>query len=225
MAVNSLHFMKFHMSEPWSIKDLCEKIFNSLSEEGERFILNEETASIIDGYYVTYFYAKEMIYNEDINSLETIVVKKSLVIPFSIDLKNQIIDVWSSKSNANKLVTQLGIRLDHKVSIESIDINLENIANDLQGRNIKIGRIKIQNFLIEKDIVANCTFDLSNHNNPSNTLKKYSKDLVQMAIIISEEQNEVVSMMIYKSGSVVVYKSKEEISLKTLELVRKICVR
>lgn len=225
MATNSLHFMKFDMQQCWTTEDLSEKVFSSVYDEDEKFIANEVTDSIVDGYYITYYNARELMFNEETNSLENVMVKKSLVIPFSIDIVNKIIDVWSNKINANKLVTQLGIRLNHKVRIESISINLEKIASNLESDTIKIGKIKIENYQIENDIIANCTFDLKNHSNPVDIVKKYSKDLVQLALIVSDRKTDLLSMMIYKSGSVVVYKAKDEISLDTLEFIRKICVR
>ncbi|HEY5588546.1 MAG TPA: hypothetical protein VIK86_06280 [Candidatus Paceibacterota bacterium] len=224
MATNSLHFMRFELINEITTDLLSEKLFLDVIEDEDRLIAADITETIIDGYYVTYFNSKELVFNQEMDSLETVLVRKNTVVPFSINIEKNILDVWSSKNNTNKLVSQIGILLNHQVIIESIIINLEKIVSNLSEKNIKIGKIKIDNYPIESDIIASCMFDLKNHSDPLSIVKKYSKNLIQLALVVVNENKDLLTMMIYKNGSVVVYKSKEEISLETLEFIRKICV-
>jgi hypothetical protein len=225
LATNSIHFMKFYLDEELSIEDLHKKIFNSESENEDKFILNDYTDFIIDGYYIYYYNSKEIIYNEYTSSLEETIIKKNTIIPFSIDVENNILDIWSNNINVNRLVLKIGIMLNHKVKIDLIQIDLEKILVKLnKNNNIKVGNVKIENYLLENDIVANCNFDLKNHNNPLDILKKYLKNLVKVTLMILDGE-ENITMIIYKSGSVVVYKARQEISLETLDLIRDICIR
>lgn len=224
MATNSLHFMRFKLIEQMTTELLSQKLFLDGIEDEDRLIPNEVTETIIDGYYVTYFNSKEIVFKQETNSLQTVVVRKNIVVPFSIDMENNILDVWSNKNNANKLVSKIGILLNHQIVVESIAINLEKIAKNLSGKNIKIGKIKIDNYPIESDIIASCIFDLKNHSCPLSVVKKYSKDLIQLALVVSDEDKDLLTMMIYRRGSVVVYKAKDDISMETLEFIKKICI-
>ncbi|ELC8370840.1 hypothetical protein P5E54_09825 [Clostridium perfringens] len=221
MATNSLHLIRFEPQENFSLERLIELLF--LDDDGEeKFILNEVFDSIIEGYYINYYNSKEIVFNNDINSLETIIVRKSSVIPFSIDIKNNIIDIWGGKNNVIRIINKIGILLNHKVILEYININLEKIALNLNDESIKIGKIKIDNYLLEKDIIAQCTFDLRNHCNSKDIVKKYSKDLIQLSLNISKSGEDILTMIIYRSGSIVIYKSKDEISQDTLDLIKKL---
>lgn len=225
MATNGIHFMKFQLEEDLCIEELNEIIFESGNIDDDKFILNDSSEDILDAYYVSYYNSKEFIYNEQINALEELIVKKNIIIPFSIDLQNRILDIWSNNSNVNKLILKLGIILNQKVIIEPIKIDLEKILKKIdQKTNIKIGNVKIENYLIEKDIIANCIFDLKNYSNPIEILKKYSKNLIKLTLtIVNGEEN--ITMIIYKNGSIVIYKARDEISLETLEIIKNICIR
>lgn len=225
MATNGVHFMKFQLEEKLCMEELNEIIFEVENIDDDKFILNDYSKDILDAYYVSYYNSKEVIYNEQINTVEEVIVKKNIVIPFSIDLKNNILEIWSNNLNVKKLILKLGIILNQKVVIEPIEISLEKIMNKIdKNTNIKIGNVKIENYIIEKDIIANCMFDLKNYSNPINILKKYIKNLIKLTLIITNGE-ENITMIIYKNGNVVIYKTREEISLETLEIIKNICIK
>ena len=217
MATNGVHFMKFYLEDDLRMEELSEIILKSENMDDDKFILNDCSENILDAYYVSYYNSKEFTYNEESENFEEVIVKKNIVIPFSIDLKDSILDVWSNNSNVNKLILKLGIILKQKVVIEPIEINIERIIKKIdQDANIKVGNVKIENYIIEKYIVANCIFDLKNYSNPINILKKYSKNLIKLTLIIANGE-ESITMIIYKNGSLVIYKSRDEISVETLD--------
>lgn len=223
MATNSLHLIRFETQEKLSLDELIELIFVDEDDE-EKFILNEVFDSIIEGYFINYYNSKEIIFNSESSSLETIIVRKSSVIPFSVDTENNIIDIWGSKNNVIRIISKIGVLLNHKVTLEYITINLEKVALNLNDESVKIGKIKIDNYVLENDIIAQCTFDLKNHSNSKEILKRYSKDLVQLSLTIYKSGKDILTMIIYRSGSIVIYKSKDEILQDSLDLIRKICI-
>lgn len=224
MATNSLHLIRFETQEKISLEKLIELIFVDEDDE-EKFILNEVYNCIIEGYFINYYNSKEIIFNIESNSLETVIVRKNSVIPFSIDTENNIIDIWGSKNNVIRIISKIGVLLNHKVILEYITINLEKVALNLNDESVKIGKIKIDNYALEKDIIAQCTFDLKNHSNSKEIVKRYSKDLVQLSLTIYKNGEDLLTMIIYRSGSIVIYKSKDEISQESLDLIRKICIK
>jgi hypothetical protein len=217
--------MKFETLPNMTTKELVERMFIDVQNEDEYLIGNEISDNIIDGFYATSTNTRDLVFNEERKVLEVTIVKKSIVIPFSIDVENKIMDIWSTRQNSSRLINKLGILLNHNVIIEAKQIDLVKIAENLEGDSIKIGKIKIDNYPIEEDIIAECSFSLKNHSMPVQTVKKYSKNLIQLSLIISDMNGENLSMLIYKSGSVVIYKSRDEISLELLDAVRKICTQ
>lgn len=225
MSTIGVHFMNFHLEDNLSIEELNEIIIECENINEDKFVLNDYSDYILDAYYISYYNSKEFSYNEQTNTLEEVIVKKNIVIPFSIDIKNNILEIWSNSTNVNKLILRLGIILEQKVIIEPIEVNLERIIKKIdKNTNIKVGNVKIENYVIEKDIIANCVFNLKNYNNTNDILRKYLKNLIKLTLIITNRQDNI-TMIIHKNGSMVIYKSREEISLETLEIIKDICIK
>ena len=222
MASNSLYFFNFKTDKKYSTDEIVNRLLDS--DNDDRFIINDTTDTIVDGYYITYVNTKELIFDEESELLESKVLKKNIIIPFLIDISREILDIWGKRNYISKLLIQLNILFNHEINIDPININLRNVVKRLDKSTIKIRTIKIDNYLLEKDIIANCIFDLKNHNNPCKVLKKYSENLVYITLSILNDLEDFFTIMIYKSGSVVVYKYREELSQDGIDIIREICL-
>ena len=222
MASNSLYFFNFKTDKKYSTDEIVNRLLDS--DNDDRFIINDTTDTIVDGYYITYVNTKELIFEEESELLESKVLKKNIIIPFLIDISREILDIWGKRNYISKLLIQLNILFNHEINIDPININLRNVVKRLDKSTIKIRTIKIDNYLLEKDIIANCIFDLKNHNNPCKVLKKYSENLVYITLSILNDLEDFFTIMIYKSGSVVVYKYREELSQDDIDIIREICL-
>ena len=222
MASNSLYFFNFKTDKKYSTDEIVNRLLDS--DNDDRFIINDTTDTIVDGYYITYVNTKELIFDEESELLESKVLKKNKIIPFLIDISREILDIWGKRNYISNLLIQLNILFNHEINIDPININLRNVVKRLDKSTIKIRTIKIDNYLLEKDIIANCIFDLKNHNNPCKVLKKYSENLVYITLSILNDLEDFFTIMIYKSGSVVVYKYREELSQDDIDIIREICL-
>lgn len=222
MASNSVYFMKFKTDEDYSVDYIVDKLLDS--EDEDKFIVNEVTDSAIEGYYITYINSKELVFDNENKLLESIILKKNLIIPFFIDISKQILDIWGKRNYISKFVNQISILLDNKVEIDPLMINLENIVCNIDESKVKIRNIKIDDYKIEENIIANCTFDLRSHSNPVGVVKKYSNNLVHITLTVLIGQEESFTMMIYKSGSIVIYQYREQLSQEDLDIIREICI-
>ena len=222
MASNSLYFFNFKTDKKYSTDEIVNRLLDS--DNDDRFIINDTTDTIVDGYYITYVNTKELIFDEESELLESKVLKKNIIIPFLIDISREILDIWGKRNYISKLLIQLNILFNHEINIDPININLRNVVKRLDKSTIKIRTIKIDNYLLEKDIIANCIFDLKNHNNPCKVLKKYSENRVYITLSILNDLEDFFTIMIYKSGSVVVYKYREELSQDDIDIIREICL-
>ncbi|WP_297135285.1 hypothetical protein [Terrisporobacter sp.] len=222
MASNSLYFLNFKTDKKYSTDEIVNRLLDI--DNDDRFIINDTTDTIVDGYYITYVNTKELVFDEENELLESKVLKKNIIIPFSIDISREILDIWGKRNYISKLLIQLNILFNHEINIDPININLRNVVKRLDKSTIKIRTIKIDNYLLEKDIIANCIFDLKNHSNPCKVLKKYSENLVYITLSILNDLEDSFTIMIYKSGSVVVYKYREDLSQDDIDIIREICL-
>ena len=81
----------------------------------------------------------------------------------------------------------------------------------LKNPTAKFMRMKILNVVIDNGIVANCNVNLSQLDQPSDIVKKYLDSISQISLSLGVEANPI-SIVIYSSGSVVIYRNRDEIS-------------
>jgi hypothetical protein len=223
MATQSLYLSTFKLLNDWTPNELVEMIFRDYQEDEDRFVLEEYSDKIIDGLYISFYISKEYVYNSETRTIENIDVKRSNILSFSIDLKNKMIDIWGNKSNAQKLISVLGLRLNNKVLMQSIEISMPRVIRKLKDMKVNIGKVKVENVVLQNDIIANCFFDLSSHNKPYEILENYIDDIVQISIILKNNDDEV-TMSVYSTGTVIVYKSKDQIAPETINSIKALCV-
>ena len=125
MASNSLYFFNFKTDKKYSTDEIVNRLLDS--DNDDRFIINDTTDTIVDGYYITYVNTKELIFDEESELLESKVLKKNIIIPFLIDISREILDIWGKRNYISKLLIQLNILFNHEINIDPININLRNV--------------------------------------------------------------------------------------------------
>lgn len=224
MATQKLSFCKFKPLYPINLEEYADKLQNTLNDN-EKFVINDCTDIWLDGYYIIEYVKNETRYNFLETKIEKIPVTVTSVAKFSIDLKNNLMDIWGNKNIALKLITALSLSMHNEVIIESITTDIKEAINlALLENEANVVRIRIEDVIIDDGIVANCSVNLSGQENYNELLKKYIKNITQATLSIYDEEPEnQISFTIYSSGAVVVYKDKNEIEDNALEIIKKIC--
>ncbi len=224
MAFQKLSFFKFKPTKNINLINYSNELLNWESD-GEKFVINECSYDWMDGYYVFEHTKNETRYNFLEAKVEIIPVKTTSVAKFSISLKDKLIDVWGNKNIVLKLLTTLSIILHNEVIIDNISTDIEDaIYNSFLEKDVSITKVKIEDVIIDDGIIANCSVDLSAYDNYKVILKKYLKNIKQLSFSAFDSDSEnKVAFTIFSSGSVVIYKNKEDIEESVLEIIKKIC--
>ncbi len=224
MATHKLSFCKFRPLKQINLEEYAAKLQNTISDN-EKFVVTDCTDSWLDGYYIIEYMKNETRYNFLETKVETIPVTATSIAKFSIDLKSNLMDIWGNRSMALKLITSLSMLLGNQVIIESITTDIKKaIGLSLLENYVTIVRVKIEDVIIDDGIVASCSVNISGQENCSELLKKYINNVAQVTLsLYNEEPENRTSFTIYSSGSVVVYKDKDEIIEPGIEIIRRIC--
>jgi hypothetical protein len=222
MANQRLFYCKFIPTREITISELTDFLSAPINDSEDKFIIKETSQNIIDCYLLTFFISKELTYDEAINDFTLNNVKRNLITFFSIDLANQIMEIWGSRSGATKVMTALSIALDNKIIMETITPSFPDIRKRLIELKVPIGKIKVDNMMIENDIVASCTFDLSTQSKPYSVVDKYKDNIVQITGSFKED-DQILSFTVYNSGSVILHKSREQLTERQFDFIRKLC--
>lgn len=223
MATQSVYFSKFKLLNDCTVDEIVE-LLNDSVDTTERFVVNDYSSDYIDGIYIMSYVSKELIFNVDTMNYENVELSRNIAINFSIDISRGIIEVWGNKSNAQKLLVRLSILFNNKIITDSINIKIPDIIKRLKQYRLIIGKVKIEDVVLQDNLIASCVFDLTNHEKPYDILNKYKEKVTQVSVILKEENGTSITVSIYSSGSIIVYRNRENISESTLMIIKQICI-
>lgn len=226
MATQSILPYTFKLLENNS-SEFIQGTIDGYQQPDERFIVEYYDKNQLDGVYIFVLYYKESVFNYETNGFKLIDTSKSIAIQFHINLLLGTLDIWSGKKYAQKLITALTMMFENKIIMEPYEISFEKSMKFLKMLpNITIGIVKVEDVSFDKDIIASCTFNLTTHSEPFTVLDKYIQRISKITITINstafENNDDTVSLSIYQSGAIVIYKSRNQLSTLTLEKIQKL---
>ncbi len=221
MASNSIFIYELVATS----KSLASDIYNLVNEcpedENNYFNLQLLSPKELSGEYVVVQNVEETYYNAGQRTFETRIAPRANVIHFDI-FDNQL-EIWSNKTNANRLVFTLS-NLLNQISINAIEISLKDIVHKLQYQKVKISKVCFQDFLFTEDIVGNFNVDLSSYGDAFSVLQKYQDKIARMTIILPHNDTSLRISLTAK-GLVTVYKSRDMLDDDAINLLRDILLK
>ena len=78
--------------------------------------------------------------------------------------------------------------------------------------------MRLTGIVIDQGIIANCSVSLKEQDNPQELVKKYLDRISQISVSIGQNE-QAVSMTLYSSGAVVVYKDRDEMTDEAMNII------
>ena len=183
----------------------------SRNTEQERCVIIEQSDSYIGGCYLLETYINQTQYNVDENRFELVPAKRLNIIKFDIFLDNSTLLLWGGKRAASALLTAIEAASNHQTTIEYKDSDFkEMIGYLLKKSEVEFVRMKIMDIFIDQGILANCIVNLKGQDNSRKLVEKYLDNISQISVLVGKDEL-AVSITIYSSGSVVVFRDRDEL--------------
>lgn len=204
----STYFIQLKGDSSWN--NIFDTVL-SLNSEQSYCIINEQGDSYIGGCYIFESIHNQTMYNIAENKFETIIVPKQNIVKFDIFVKNNTLFLWGNKKAATLFITTIEQAAHNRLIIDynqtDFKLMLKRLIND---RSVSFSKMKITDIIIDNGIVANCSVNLSNCEKSIELVQKYIESIAQITVTFAKE-SEPVSITLYSSGSVVVFKDRDEI--------------
>lgn len=211
MSSLKLSVYNLHLKGGISWNDVVSAMIETNSDISH-CIINEQSDIYIGGYYLFETLQNQTQYNVDRNCFETVQIKRQNLIKFDLYIEKCVMFLWGGKRAASLFITLLEQSAQANIIIDLKQIVFKEMINKLlKNPSAKFIRMKILNVVIDNGIVANCNVNLSQLDRPSDIIKKYLDSISQISLSLGAEENPV-SILIYSSGSVVIYRNRDEIS-------------
>lgn len=211
MAMQKLSTYTVKLKESTTWDNIFDTIL-SFNSKQSHCIINEQGTTYIGGCYIYESMQNETIYNITENKFETITIPKQNVVKFDIFTNNNTMFLWGNKKAAIPFITTLEQSSNNSIVINYNETDFKAMIKRLMiDSSVSFTRMKIADIIIDNGIVANCSVNLANHDNATNLVNKYIDSIAQISAIIGKEM-QPVSITLYSSGSVVVFKDRDDIT-------------
>ena len=218
MATSNILIYKFILCTDLSSTQIIDKLEQQILDE-TRFVIDDYSDIEISGTYVYSSIYKSVEYDFDTNSFQSITRKKYVTTEFHINLEKNYMDIWGSSQNAGKIITTLSIAIDNKAVIEPLELDFSKIIEYLKETdNVIIGKTTATQVAFNDGILADCTFDLSNYDNPFEIIERYKKNIDKISVKWKCE-DVYMGMIIFISGSIRIYRLRHSINNKQLNKI------
>ena len=205
---------------------LASKIYDQLSnipdDKTNYFKLELLNENELSGEYIIVQTVEESFYNPIDRIFEQRKASKATVISFTI-CNNQL-EIWGNKTNAGKLIFAISSATQNQISINAVNISIENIISKLQTYRVKISKVCFEDFLLSEDIVGNFTVDLSTYGDVFAVLNKYREKIARMTAILPCEGTSL-KITFSSKGTVMVYKTRESFEDDMLDMLHAILLK
>ena len=210
MATQKLSTYHIQLNNGGSWNDIIEKILLSNTDKSYCNI-NEQGESYIGGCYIYESLQNQTIYNITENKFETITVPKQNIVKFDMFLLNNTLFLWGNKKAAALFITMLEQASHNSLIIDYNETDFKAMLKRLMKDSaVTFAKMKIVDIVIDNGIVANCSVNLINQDNALALVNKYIDSIAQISVLIGKEM-QGVSITLYSSGSVVVFKDRDDI--------------
>lgn len=174
-------------------------------------IINEQGDAYVGGCYVFESIHNQTIFNIAENKFESITVPKQNIVKFDIFIDNNTLFLWGNKKAATLFITTLEQASHNTLIIDYNQTDFKIMLNRLTiDSSVFFSKMKITDIIIDNGIVANCCVNLSNCENAIELVHKYIENIAQITITFKKKY-QPVSITLYSSGSIVVFKDRDDI--------------
>ena len=212
----SVYTIKIGKGITWNavIKELLIR-----SNEQERCIISEQSDVYIGGCYLLETIHNQTQYNIDDNRFELVPIKRLNIMKFDVFLANDTLLLWGGKKVASAFLTALDTASKNQLIIDYKDSDFKRMVKYLLNTpEVTFVRMKIVDIVIDQGILANCTVSLKGLDNSRSLVEKYLDNISQMSILVGKDEL-AVSLTIYASGAVVVYRDRDEMPDETMNII------
>lgn len=191
----------------------------SFNTEKTYCIINEQGDCYIGGCYIYESLHNQTVYNIAENKFETITVPRQNIVKFDVFANNDTLFLWGSKKAAALFITTLEQASNNSIIIDHNDTDFKVMLKRLLGdSSVSFTKMKIVDIVIDNGIVANCSVNLINRDNATELINKYVDSIAQITVAIGKEI-QPVSITLYSSGSVVVFKDRDDIDDEVMKSI------
>jgi len=218
MASQRLSVLSVIANNSCTWNDILENLLENNSNQSY-CVIEEQSDSYIGGCFLVKVFHNQTQYNITEGRFETVPYEQTQILKFDIFISSGSMMLWGNKKISTLFVTALEQASRRTLVIDFMSTDYKSILRRLIPlQNVSFIRMKIIDVIIDHGIIANCSVNLTNQENRIQLIKKYMDSISQITVQLGDDSMSV-SMTIYSSGSVVVFKDRADIPGELIDMI------
>ncbi|APX98395.1 hypothetical protein BB347_16945 (plasmid) [Natronorubrum daqingense] len=161
--------------------------------------------SLITAYLLLTRPEIQQVYDEDTQEVTKEEIQTVEMIPFRVDTKYGILEVFANKDSVSNVTNKIGQVTSWETTIENTSFSPQQVLSTIESRyRVELNSIKISDYPITDSAVGSFQIDIDDQNLGRDLLNKHSGDISYLGASVKTD-GESVTIGIYNSGSIIVY--------------------
>lgn len=187
--------------------ELVNLLNESTFEQGDAygFSLEESEPSLISAQLILTSPEITQVFDEETQSVEEQQRDTVEMIPFRIDTRFGLLEVFSGKDSVSTVVNKLGQLTNWNITIENATLNPRTILDSISEEYfVEIQSMKISNYAVSKSAIGSCRLKVNEPEEGQRLVDEYEKNITYLGLKV-KSQSDNVTIGLYDSGTVQVY--------------------
>jgi hypothetical protein len=201
--------------------ELVNLIKNEQYKEGDAYGFAVEKAgeSLLSAHLLLTRPEVRQVFDKNTQSVEETEITTIRKIPFRVDFKYNILEVFADQDSSSNVTNKLGQLTNWDVTVETANFTPLEVLESVERKyTTEVTSIKISNYHASDSIVGDFSADIEDQEVASSLLSQHAGDLSYLGVRV-ETEFDSVTLGIYNSGSIVVYNEMDELT-EVLDLIK-----
>lgn len=217
--ISRIHLNELEDSE--LVRQLQEEQYHRGDAYG--FAVKKVEDTLVSAYLLLTRPEVRQVFNEDSQRLEEQEIQTIEKIPFRIDLKYGLLEIFADQDSISDVTNKIGQLTNWETSIENARFSPHDVLEDLQNEyKTELTSVKISNYSVSEAVVGDLSADVNDQNVGRDLIEEYTGNVSYVGVRI-ETRGGTVTIGIYDSGSVLVYNEVDNI-IEVLDSIKKSAV-
>lgn len=207
------NFSRIHLNEledPDLIDQLREEQYHRGDAYG--FTVEKVEDTLVSAYLLLTRPEVRQVFNEDTQSIEEQEIQTVEKIPFRIDFKYGLLEIFANQDSISDVTNKIGQLTNWETSIENATFNPRDVLESVREEyKTELTSVKISNYSISDSVVGDLSAEVSDQEVGRDLIKEYTGNVSYVGVRV-ETRSGKVTIGIYDSGSVLVYNRVDNIT-------------
>lgn len=187
------------------------------------FTVEKVENSLVSAYLLLTRPEVRQVFNEEIQSVEEQEIQTVEKIPFRIDFKYGLLEIFADQDSISNVTNKIGQLTNWETSIETATLNPRDVLEDVRTEyKTELTSVKISNYSVSEAVVGDLSADVNDQEVGRDLIEEYTGNISYVGVRV-ETRGGTVTIGIYDSGSVIVYNEVDNI-IEVLDTIKKSAV-